>query len=110
MTEEQKLIDDNNELIAIFDGWELVEEDMAQAFQKNGRWLYHYELNYHGDWNHLIKVWHKFRDLRFDEFGKLNFEHSELKQLIAREICYGNIETAFKSMVLGVKWYNSIKQ
>lgn len=108
MTEEQKLIDDNNELIAIFDGWELIEEDNAQAFEKNGNWRYHYELNYHGDWNHLIKVWCKFRDLKIDDL-KAEIEHSVFKENIAHCICYRDIQSTFQSIVSAIQWYNSIK-
>ena len=100
--------DDSNELIAIFDGWELVDENNAQAFEKNGRWLYHYQLNYNVDWNHLINVWYKFRDLRIEDL-KAEIEHSNFKLNISYCICYRDIDSAFQSIVSAIQWYNSIK-
>jgi hypothetical protein len=107
-TKKQKLIDDSNELIAIFDGWELVEEDMVQRFKKNGYWLYNSELRYHSKWDYLIPIWHKFRDLIFED-EKNEHNHSNFKYNISYRICYGTINDAFISIVSAIQWYNSIK-
>jgi hypothetical protein len=106
---EHDLIDDNNELIALFDGWELVERDNVYCFTKNGYRLYHYELGYHSNWSFLIPVWYKFKDLRFENVGH-QLEHSNFKTNIAYSICYRNIESAFQSIVSGIQWYNSINK
>lgn len=107
-TERNELIDNNNELIAIYEGWELIEREGIQCFIKYGYRLYHYELRYNTDWAKLIPIWQKFRDLRFEGVHE-QFEHSEFKQNIAHRICYGTIETAYQSIVSGIQWYNSIK-
>ena len=109
MNEEQDLIDDNNELIAIFDGWELVNENNIACFWKNGYHLYHYELDYHSDWNRLRRIWEKFRDLTFNGDLKAEVDHAHFRQNIAHCICYRDIESAHQSIVSGIQWYNSIK-
>ena len=108
-TKKQKLIDDSNELIAIFDGWELVEEDMVQKFKKNGFWLYNSELRYHSKWDYLIPIWYKFRDLRIEDL-KAEIEHSGFKLNISYCICYRDIDSAFQAIVSGIQWYNSINK
>jgi hypothetical protein len=64
MTKEQITIDDTNEIVAIFDGWELASENNVGAFWKNGYHLYHYELDYHSDWSRLMGVIEKIDSLR----------------------------------------------
>ncbi len=108
MTEEEKLIDDNNELIVIFDGWELTERNKTTCFVKNGYRLYHYELRYHNRWDLLMPIWVKFRNLKFEVIQE-QFEHSEFRQNIAHLICYSTIESAHQAVVSGIQWYNSIK-
>lgn len=110
MTEKQKPIDDNNELIAIFDGWEPFDFGGDATFKKNGSWLYLRGLKYNSDRNWLHSAWEKFRDLKFDEYSKRDFEHAELKLNIAHWICYGNIDTAYQAIVSGIQWYNLLNK
>lgn len=65
-------------------------------------------LKYHSHWNWLMKVWIKFRELRFEGIHE-QFEHSEFKQNISHKICYGTMDDAFQSIVSAIQWYNSIK-
>ena len=67
------------------------------------------KLKYHRDWNKLIDVWFKFRDMRFPEV-KHQFEHGEFKQLISHSICYSSIDETYRTLVDAISWYNSTKQ
>lgn len=57
------------------------------------------------DFNRLMPVWYKFRDLKFIS-PKLQFEHSKYKDSISRAICYQDIQVAFNEMVIAMKWHN----
>ncbi len=109
MGEEQDLIDDNNELIAIFDGWELIDREGVQRFVNYGYRLYHYELRYNTDWSKLMPIWQKFRDLRIEDL-KAEIEHSGFKLNISYCICYRDIESAHQAIVSGIQWYNSLNK
>lgn len=67
------------------------------------------ELNYHKDWNILMEVWYKFRDLRFEEMRD-QFMHSDWRTIIGHKIAYNSINDAYKSVIKAINWYNSTKQ
>ena len=61
----------------------------------------------HVEWNDLMPIWFKIRDLRFKEV-KHEFEHADIKQNCAHAICYRDIQSAYHEIVNAIKWYNTI--
>lgn len=98
-----------NELIALFDGWDLITSaGMGLSyFRKDGRTLLHSELNYDSDWRYLMAVWYRFVDLRYlDVMHQL--KHSELKTTCGYAILYGGIDLAYNRIIDAIKWHNSL--
>jgi hypothetical protein len=64
---EQKTIEIMNEAIAIYSGWELktIEGIQGKLFVKQSDVCYGYQLNYHSDWDLLMRVWDKIRTALF---------------------------------------------
>lgn len=65
-------VDDMNEAIAMFDGWQLVEREVEMSdftsqklmcFEKEGYWRYHYDHKYHSSWDALMPVVEKIESL-----------------------------------------------
>lgn len=56
-------IEQMNEVISLFDGWELIEEDNAQHFKRNGCFYTHSQLLYHSSWDWLMPVVRKIYDI-----------------------------------------------
>lgn len=67
------------------------------------------KTKYHSDWDELMPVWFKIRDLKFKEV-KYEFEHADIKQNCVHAICYRNLQSAYHEIVNAIKWYNTIKQ
>jgi hypothetical protein len=63
--------------------------------------------NYHSDYNELIKVWVKFRDLYEPELGKALWD---VKENIKTIIVMKPIEEAFEELGKAIEWYNTIKK
>jgi hypothetical protein len=108
-TKEQEYILSGNELMALFDGWVQEERKNVICYTRNGYLKYDYELEYHKDWNKLIEVWYKFRDLTFENITH-QFMHSDIKNVISHRICYEGINPTYKKIVLAIQWYNTTKQ
>lgn len=67
-------------------------------------------LKYHSNWNWLIPVWIKFRDLPYLRIKEV-LEHAEYMEYIQRAICQNETPSeAFEALVKGIIWYNSIKK
>lgn len=67
-------------------------------------------LEYHHNRNWLHKAWERFRDLTWCDNDKAEMEHAGFKQTIAYYICYGDIDSAFQSIVSGIQWYNQLNK
>lgn len=67
------------------------------------------DMVYHDDFNLLMPVWYKFRDLQVSTFGHRNVlvEHMDK---IAYAILRQSITEVFKALVEAIKWYNSLKK
>ena len=63
-TPEQVAIDDINEAIAQFDGWQILESCPVQ-FEKNGRRVTHADLKYHSSWDWLMPVVEKIEGMNW---------------------------------------------
>ncbi len=92
MTHEEK-----TRLIAEFDGWDY--ENMSDYRRRQ------FSTSY--DW--LIPVWHKFRDLRFEDL-KHEFSHSNIKNMIRQELTIGTAWDLFNELAEAIEWYNTTKK
>lgn len=93
MTEDKTITD--NEVIARFMGY-FNWEDSTYG-------------NYDKDWNRLMPVWYKFRDLKFNAGDSIR-EHSRYKRAMELLIPNEGISETFSALVEAVKWYNSLKK
>lgn len=105
---EQIEVDNNNELMAMFAGWEKTTRLGIQCFVKDDYRKYHCDLKYNSDWNELMRAWYHFVDLRFTD-SMHHFKHSELKSTVGFAILYGDIKLAFSNLAEAIKWYNTTK-
>jgi hypothetical protein len=60
-------IEQMNEAIAQFEGWELTSRDGIDCLVKDGYRRYHYELKYHSSWDWLMPVVEKIESI-YDDF------------------------------------------
>lgn len=74
--------------------------------------LYLAYMNYHYDWNKLMPVWVKFRDLEFDRHTeKVKFLSHQVKcQDLRYHITDNLIKEAFEELSKAIEWYNTIKK
>lgn len=109
-TMKEDSIAEMNRVIAVFDGWECYEDRAGIWFKKEGliECLHPklQELRYHSDWQSLMPVWHKFRDLRFER-EKHSFVFSTERQYIGTMIAYHGIEEAHQALYNAICWYNT---
>jgi len=63
-------------------------------------------INYSGDYQCLMDVWVKFRDLKFE--GVDFMHHRDYCAIIKSAITDGTIQEAFDELVRGIEWYNSL--
>lgn len=105
MTHEEK-----TRLIAEFDGWEvdrfLSDANNAEYYThpiKLGIYIKHMEYYKSYDW--LMPVWHKFRDLRFEDN-----HHLAYRERIEYQLMDGNEETLFNALAEAIEWYNTTKK
>lgn len=123
MTAEQ--IVDNNELIAQFEGWELIEADGIMKLVKDGYRRYHYELKYHSSWGWLMPVVEKIGQTRVKSAASYNSDLMFRIEIVngytkiegtGQPIFYnssveGSMRTAtYKAVVEFIKWFNQQKQ
>ena len=101
---------ENNKIIAEFMG---MHEDKGGFLRYGKEW---YEktkaeaLVYDSDYNDLMSVWFKFRDLKFElKQVKQRGNFAVFCQAIAFAICYESIEKAHELLSNGIKWYNENK-
>jgi hypothetical protein len=69
------------------------------------------EFKYHKEFNWLMPVWYKFRDLKFEGFHGHRISHENFVFRISAAILHKDSpEPAFNELVKGIDWYNTIKQ
>jgi hypothetical protein len=95
-----------NELVSEFMG---LKKEHGHMYPNNSGWCVAAYLHYHSNWEWLIPVWYKFRDLRFDD-AKSQFKHADFKLNISYCICYRDIQSAFQSIISGIQWYNQLNK
>lgn len=72
------------------------------------------KMEYRSDWNWIMPVWKKFREINYDypngiKRDDLKNEHEHFRELIigSLEIC--SIKMAFRYIVDAIKWHNKNK-
>lgn len=117
-------MDDMNEAIALFMGWELVDREGVSCLVRNDYRRYHYELQYHSSWDWLIPVYLKAKGIankilsnESDEIiskaaGMITWT-SELGDILwAMHLAYrdSEIEKLHLALYDFIIWYNKNKQ
>ena len=129
---EQSKIDDMNEVIAIFEGWEFVKGDptlvcpscdgdrlssiqycvcseKADKFVKDGYRRYHYELTYHSSWEEIHNCWnkvYKWHDDKVNTKIAVNFWMEDFIGQMSHALITGNITAAHRILFNTVEWIN----
>lgn len=127
-TIDQDRIDDMNEVIAIFDGYQFRKGDpdhkcsfcfagdepcapAVDRFIKDCRGYFHFELKYHSSWDWLMCVWDKLRITIWREFEAnypIEFVTAQRKW---KNYCAGvNLKVAHKTVYELCQWYNQQKE
>ena len=91
-----------NQLLSDFIGFEY------QQPEPNDSILFDYRNNpiqFERDWNLLMGVWDKFRDLKFNEETKSKL-HTNYVARLAQDLAYGTILEFFNNVQIAIKWYN----
>ena len=91
-----------NQLLSDFIGFEYQQSEPNDAI------LFDYRNNpiqFERDWNLLMGVWDKFRDLKFNEETKSKL-HTNYVARLAQDLAYGTILEFFNNVQIAIKWYN----
>jgi hypothetical protein len=91
----------DNEVLAEFMGLPLTKEE--PMFTGGFKTVPFMRWKYNSDWNELMDVWHKFRDLKFDDRDNEMIIH---RARIQTYLLSAGITEVFKALVEAVKWYN----
>lgn len=95
----------DNEILAEFMGFPLTKEE--STFRGGWKTVPFMQWRFNSDWNQLMDVWYKFRDLDTPGGVKAftlhcgNIEHA---------IVHEGISESFSALVEAVKWYNGVKK
>jgi hypothetical protein len=119
-------IDQMNEAIALFDGWEFRKGDpdhkcnfcfagdepctpAVDRFVKGGRIVFHYEVKYHKSWDLLMPVFEKINQIW------VNYNRTQQKQIeetyraIQNRILLCSILEAAELIAQFIQWFNKNK-
>jgi hypothetical protein len=126
---DKPTIDQMNEAIAIFDGWELVEREVElsdftstniMCFVTDDCRRYHPDLKYHESWDWLIPVVEKIATLSPDDVVHMEFcktyvrchlwNMDDGRTRVFDESGNPGILTVHKAVYQFIKWYNKQKQ
>jgi hypothetical protein len=121
-------IDQMNEAIALFDGWEFHKGDpdhkcnfcfagdepctpAVDRFIKNGRTMFHYNLKYNYSWDLLMPVGKKIYDLLAVMMRQRPAHTTCHGDILEVDICCAireyNIEKAHEAICQFIVWYNN---
>lgn len=113
MTDNEK-----TRLIAEFDGWTFHNDD--PGFSPTGYWMDKYksetieyqclrlsDMQFSTSYDWLMPVWHKFRDLRFEDNLTHLLQHGNHSIWIQSELSMGNINGLFEKLAEAIEWYNT---
>jgi hypothetical protein len=110
-------VDDKNEIIAIFDGWELKKIEKTDCFVKDGYRKYYFELNYDSDWSWLMPVAAKICN---DNSSKLTAPMNGISDSIMpyinatrplkRALMKVDMSAVYENVYQFICWYNKIKE
>jgi hypothetical protein len=115
---DQNMIDDMNEVIAIFDGYQFRKGDpnhkcnfcfagdepcapAVDRFIKDCRVYFHFEMKYHSSWDWLMPVVKKI----LHEINAINTEANIHQSLIKCDLT-----ALHQSVHFFIQWYNKIKE
>lgn len=116
---EKEEIIEGDKLLSEFDGWKFIREvklkkqtlPFYRKFNSEGRCIHSgiYEVpSYNKNWEGLMSVWFKFRDLKFKKTED-QIKHAHHQQEVSYAICYEE-KNAAKKLAQAIKWYNSLKK
>lgn len=110
MEQVQPSIDQMNEIIALFMGYEKYEDKYGIWFKIEGliKCLHPklQDLNFHRSWDLLMPVWVKFRNLVNDNKHVLE-SNRRLDSLSWYLYCANEPKTFHERMYYAIQWYNS---
>lgn len=98
-----------NKLIAEFDGKKYLPIREGDSFLIIESDTGLKQAKYNTSWNWLMPVWHKFRDLKFDEETTKKL-HNNYTARLAQDLAYGTIDEFHHNITIAIKWYNQIKK
>lgn len=106
---------DMNRVIALFDGYEEYEDSDGTWFKKDGQITCMHiklqNLEYHTDYNWLMSVWVKFRDMRLNTNNiKLADKFFEHKERVGENISFDSHAKAHKALYEAITWYQNLKK
>jgi hypothetical protein len=125
---DQNMIDDMNEVIAIFDGYQFRKGDpnhkcnfcfagdepcapAVDRFIKDCRVYFHFELKYHSSWDCLMPVVEKIRKLiHAEEDGDIRKLMSQRYAPIENELRNINRTNVHYCVYQFIQWYNKVKE
>ena len=101
-----------NTILGIFEGWEVDDNNNQWRFLYKNEYLYSYSnaheyWDYHESYDSLMRIWFKFRELRFESL-KHEKQHYEYKSKIGLSLVVDNdISKPYNLLVEAIEWYNS---
>ena len=109
MTLTPEQIKKYSEIMARFEG-------LTPETDSKGLWIKHFRSDsvsrpkYHTDYNWLMRVWLKFRDLDLTKFEReLYYMHSKLRKDLDFIITRKPKEEAFINLGEAIEWYQNLK-
>jgi hypothetical protein len=103
MIEEAVRIEQMNEAIALFDGWDKINGKYASLYKKDGKVYVLGDFKYHSSWEWLMPVWYKFRDLNVGINERVG--HGLRVRMIINLMGFQTIDRTHKALFESIQWY-----
>lgn len=102
-------MEENNRVIAEFEGWKSgLYPNMPNTLHKDKRSIHVSELQYHSDWNELMRVIKKLHDIAY---SKENFHKMAGAFMnVGHAILSYDINKVYSAVLEFINWYNTQPQ